>query len=280
MDFLIRIAGFAVVIGIGLNAGNYASIVIPIVTGLGSDLANTVSGGSASANTLDQLALHYFKILADGYDIANKPAFPWNVGPLTVYLLKAICVLVGLLPFLVAATLTLIIADVGAVMVAMVGPIFFACLIFPATRQYFSAWVNTAFSYALIPLFVAVIATISTGISKEMFSGSGGAFDKVSLLSVFLATMGNLVLLFLLKQVSSLASSLSAGGINAAMAGGIGSVASAGATFARHARGDAKILRGIRRDALNLGRGTYGLGRRDASAAVNAVKRNSIRKAD
>ncbi|WP_233341870.1 type IV secretion system protein, partial [Xylella fastidiosa] len=57
IDFGIRCAGFAVVIGLGLNAANYTSLVIPMVTGIGSDLASAISGGSANAGTLDQLAL-------------------------------------------------------------------------------------------------------------------------------------------------------------------------------------------------------------------------------
>lgn len=228
MDFFIRMGSWAVVIGLGLNATNYTNTVIPIVTGLGSDLANAVSGGTATAGALDQLALHYFNILETGYENANRFPFPASAGPLILYFIKAACILIGLIPFLVAATITVIIADVGSVMVAMVGPLYFAAALFPATRQYFSAWVNTALSYALIPLFVAVISLISVNLSKEMLSTvPGGSLDDVTLKGVFLASMGNLILLFLLKQVSSLASSLSAGGINAGMAGGVGAAASA-----------------------------------------------------
>jgi type IV secretion system protein VirB6 len=269
IDFGVRCAGFAVIIGLGLNAANYTSTVIPIVTGVGSDLASAVSGGSATAGTLDQLALHYFKILDDGYESANSPVFPFNVGPLVLYILKAVFILVGLIPFLVAATLCIIVANVGSILVAMVGPLFFAFLIFPATRQYFSAWLNTALSYALIPVFVAVIATISVGLSKTMLSGSG-SLDDVSLKAVFLASMGNLTLLFLLKQVSALASSLSAGGINASMPGSIGTLASA---IKSSAKGSAK-------DIKSMAAG-YRAAKAGAGAARNwaANKFNSIRKA-
>lgn len=269
IDFGVRCAGFAVIIGLGLNAANYTSTVIPIVTGVGSDLASAISGGSATAGTLDQLALHYFKILNDGYNSADSRPFPFNVGPLMLYTLKAIFILVGLIPFLVAATLCVIVADVGSVLVAIVGPLFFAFLIFPATRQYFSSWLNTALSYALIPVFVAVIATISVGLSKTMLSGSG-SLDDVSLKAVFLASMGNLTLLFLLKQVSSLASSLSAGGINASMPGSIGTLAS---SITSAAKGSANGIRAM------------GAGYRATKAGGQAVGRwaanrfNSIRKA-
>ncbi|MDC6409616.1 MAG: type IV secretion system protein [Xylella fastidiosa subsp. multiplex] len=261
IDFGIRCAGFAVVIGLGLNAANYTSLVIPMVTGIGSDLASAISRGNATAGTLDQLALHYFKILEEGYDLSNKPTFPSNVGPLLIYVLKAAFILVGLIPFLVAATLCLIVADVGSVIVAMVGPLYFAFLIFPATRQYFSSWLNTAFSYALIPIFVAVIATISVGLSKQMFSA-----NDISFKAVFMASMGNLTLLFLLRQVGALASSLSAGGINVSMPGSANTLRNA----AQAARLGAKGIQQGGRTAINAGK---------AAGRWAENRFNSIRKA-
>ncbi|WCF29623.1 type IV secretion system protein [Xylella fastidiosa] len=265
IDFGIRCAGFAVIIGLGLNAANYTSMVIPVVTGVGSDLASAISGGRATAGTLDQLALHYFKILDDGYQSVEAMKFPSNVGPMIIYALKAIFILVGLIPFLVAATVCLIVADVGSVMVAMVGPLYFAFLIFPSTRQYFSSWLNTAFSYALMPIFVAVIATISVGISKQMFSGSG-SFKDISFKAVFLASMGNLTLLFLLKQVGAMASSLSAGGINVSMPGSANTLRNA----AQAARLGAKGIQQGGRTAINAGK---------AAGRWAENKFNSIRKA-
>lgn len=262
IDFGMRCAGFAVIIGLGLNAGNYAGMVIPIVTGVGEDLALAVSGGTASAGSLDQLALHYLKIIEEGYKSVAAQWFPANIGPFILYGFKAALIIVGLIPFLVAAALTLIVADVGSLLVAMVGPIFFAFLIFPVTRQYFSAWLNAALSYALMPVFVAVIALISVGISKEMLL-VGSTLSEVSLKSVFLASIGNLILVFLIRQVSSLASALSAGGINAAMPGSIGTVASG---LNRHAKDFGKAAR-------------HAVGGADRLLDTAQNSRNSIRKA-
>ncbi|MFM7294644.1 MAG: conjugal transfer protein TrbL, partial [Burkholderiales bacterium] len=105
--------------------------------------------------------------------------------------------------------------------------------------------------------------------SKSMLSGSG-SLDDVSLKAVFLASMGNLTLLFLLKQVSSLASSLSAGGINASMPGSIGTLASAIKSSAKGSAG------GIRAMAAGY-RATKAGGQAVVRWAAN--KFNSIRKA-
>jgi type IV secretion system protein VirB6 len=214
-DVYLRAAAFAIIIGLGLQYGNYTAYVVPMVQGIGDDLANAVSGATDGASSLDILAMHYIKILDKGYERANSNIFPFNIGPLLLFGLKFVLIAAGLVPFLVLAAALLIMAKVGAALVVAVGPIFFACLLFPATRQYFSAWVNSAFSYALIPIFVAVIAMVSVQISVEVFNPGAGGLEKMSFKYIFMASLVNLLLLVLLKVVSSLASSLSAGGINA-----------------------------------------------------------------
>lgn len=263
LDFGIRCAGFAVVIGLGLNASNYASIVIPIVTGLGGDLANAISGGAVTESSLDTLALHYIKIIDDGFEATDGLL---EIGASILVALKALIIMLGLVPFLIVATLAIIVADVGSLMIAMVGPFFFACLIFPATRQYFSAWVNSAISYAFIPLFVSVIATLSVSLSTKMLSGGGGGLNESSFKMVFLSAIGNLLLLLLINTVSALASSLSAGGINVGLPRGVGSMASAIRTAGKESAKDVRSI-GAAKDGAK-------------SMASNLRNRfNSIRKA-
>lgn len=273
MDFIFRMMSFSVVIGLGLNASAYASHVIPIVTGIGPNLADAITGGSVTAGTLDQLALHYLNIIDKGFDGIALLTSP---GAYVLMLFKSLLIIFGLAPFLIVATVMTIVANAGSIIVAMVGPIYFAFLLFPATRQYFNAWLNTALSYALIPVFVAVIATVSVGLSVEMLS-NGGSLNETSLADVFLAALGNLILVFLLKQVSSIASALSSGGINAGMPGTVGSVAR---TLGSHQ--SQRAMRQMGQGALSVGKGAF--------AAVNpfayqrtynkiAGKFNSIRKA-
>lgn len=222
-DFMYRIMGFAVVMGIGFSAGSYASTVLPIVTGLGNDLASAVSGGTVTSGALDNLVLFYWKIIGEAMKNLTEYGVT-DIGIVVAVVFKLAIVIIGLIPFLVIATVTIITANIGSGLVAMVGPIFFACLLFPATRQYFSAWVNTAFSYALVPLLVAVLSMVSIGLSIE-FMGDSPLADS-STFSVFFAAIGNLILGMLVKNVGSLASSLSAGGINMGSAGGLGSATS------------------------------------------------------
>jgi type IV secretion system protein VirB6 len=255
-DFMYRVIGFAVVLGLGVNAGNYVAYVMPIVTGLGGDLGAAISGGSASANSLDTLVIKYMDIVNEGFDSISLMQKISNPMIYVDLLLKALIIILTLTPFLVAATLMLIVANVGSVIIAMVGPIYMACLIFPATRSYFSAWLNTAFSYALVPLIVAVISLISVGISDKMLTG-GTNISDISFKLVLFCGVGNLILLLLVKQVSALASSLSAGGINMGGGGGVGSAASAIRTSIRGSgqdiKGAASAVKAINKLATRAG---------------------------
>ena len=215
-DFWLRMAGFALVIGLGINYSNYATYVMPIVKDLGNDLSALVGGGSDTATALDKLALHYIKIIDADYEKISQLGFVNKIGETVLWGIKSLVIIFTLVPFLVFAALLMIVAKVGVALVAAVGPLFFACLIFPATRQYFSAWLNTAFSYALIPVFVAIVAMFSVSISEEVFANP----DDMSLFTVIIASIVNLLLVLLLKTCTSLASSLSAGGINTGFSAG------------------------------------------------------------
>ena len=137
----------------------------------------------------------------------------------------------------------------------------FSFLLFPATRQYFSSWVNGMLSYALVPLFVAVIASMAVTLSKSMLSDSGSLNDT-TLSGVCLASLGNFCLLLLLRVVSNLASSLSAGGINVGTPGGVGS---AGAGVSQALTGSARELK-----ALGIPRAP-----KPAAAPVNSIQRKA-----
>jgi type IV secretion system protein VirB6 len=242
-DLMVRIISWSLIIGLGLNAAGYTSTVLPIVTGLGGDLANSVSGGTVSANSLDTLAIAYLNVIDTGMQAAQDTTGFSYLGVVIFTLFKALVIILTLAPFLIAAAVALIIANVGALMVAAVAPIFFAFLLFPATRQYFSSWLNTMLAYALIPLFVAVIAVIGVGISTALIAPTGGGtLVTVSFSQVVFAGMGNLILLVALRHVSSLASSLSAGGINMGNAGGVGALASA---IRASGRGTSQDLRSL-----------------------------------
>ena len=260
VDFGLRMASWSLIIGVGLNADAYASTVIPIVTGLGGDLANAITGGDSAAGAIDQMiASLLLAIQAATGELSDLDFFDGAMAYIMVAF-KILLILIGYIPLLIAAAIAIVIADSGAILVAAVGPIFFAFALFPATRQYFSAWLNTVISLMLVPILVAIVALASINIANEIMVDS-------TFTTVFIGVICNLILMVLIKQVSALASSLSAGGINMAMPkGGIGSAASA--------------IRSGAQTTMQAGRGVAS-GYRGAKNVAGAVanKFNSLRKA-
>lgn len=259
-DFGLKMASWALIIGFGLNADTYASTVIPMVTGIGADLANAITGGDSTAGAVDQMIARLLQAIQDATGELRDLDFFDGAMAYIMVAFKILLILIGYIPLLIAAAIAIVIADSGAILVAAVGPIFFAFALFPATRQYFSAWINTVLSLMLVPVLVAIVALASINIANEILVDS-------TFTTVFIGVICNLILMVLIRQVSALASSLSAGGINMAMPkGGISSAASA--------------IRSGAQTTMQAGRGVAS-GYRGAKNVASAVasKFNSLRKA-
>lgn len=213
-----------------------------------NDLANS---GVAGETTLDQVAIYYVGIFdASDTEVANI-INPLERIPMMITVgIKEFIVLVGLVPFLIAATLIYLSLKVGLMMVLALGPIFLALGLFPATRQYASAFANTVFSYVLGFALLGVIALVSINLSKEMFTNPDATLVDATMPLVIYAAIGNLLLMFLLKQVASIASSLSAGGINAGIAGG--NLRSLASSIRNSARGSSRDLQAMRKGYQNV----------------------------
>jgi len=246
-DFLLKFFSWSLVIGYGLNADAYTNTVIPIVTGLGDSFLKMFSGG-ANATAMDTIFLTTSDLIdAASVELEKSSGLRnmLNLGGYFNLFMDSALLLTSVMPLMVAATVTVIVANVGAQIVAAVGPLFFLALLFPATRQYFSSWLNTVLSYAFIPLFVAVVSMLSVGTTSGILNiQPGETILTVSFSKILFAAFINWVFLFLIYQVSSLASSLSSGGINAGMpSGGIGGVVSA---LKSGVSGSARDKQGIR----------------------------------
>lgn len=247
IDFGLFLLSFFLVFAMMKNYDNYNTYVVTMVDSIKNGLSSALTGSSLGANSLDELAKYYIGMVDQGQQAIDAMNPLNRVGAQLGFLFKELMILFGLVPFLVAATITITVLEIGLRMVLAIGPLFIAFGLFPNTRQYASAFVNTVFSYVLGITLVSVVALASVGISMQMLSSGGGTLNEASVPAVFYASIGNLILLFLLKQVSSVASSLSAGGINAGMAGGsiTGAAKGASGAFARHRNADGSKGKGL-----------------------------------
>lgn len=162
VDVLKRVGAWALVITFAANVGNYNDVVVPFVMGFGDEMAQSFTGSTIPSHALDTLAGQALDVMSnnkenDGLNILEggfgiKSAFE-NVIYNTVFVLSIFI-------FLVIAAGFLIVTKVFLALLALVGPIFIGAALFPATRQYFSAWLNQVLNYGFLVLFINVTASI------------------------------------------------------------------------------------------------------------------------
>lgn len=229
MDFIHKIIAWSLLIGIGFNYQTYNQMVMPLASGLGNELAGILTGKPDMSSSYDAIFMNFSDMIDKAINaIASHGSWnPKDIGAQLVEIfmlsIKILLLLIGILPFVALAVSFVISANAGAQIVAALGPLFFGLALFPATRQYFSSWVNTLFSYALIPALIAIVAVLATGVTMTILGieaspkGQPVTLVDVWFYQVLIAAFANLVFIFLLKQVASIASSLSAGGIHAGL---------------------------------------------------------------
>lgn len=251
IDFFLFLLSFFIVFGMMKNYDNYNLYVVSMAEGIKTDLSTALTGSTVDSNALDTLAIYYMDMIDKSNTAIDAMVNPLNKMSASFGLLfKEAMILLGLVPFLVAATISITVLELGLRMVLALGPLFIALGLFPATRQYASAFVNTVFSYVLSMTLVALVALASVGISMQMLSSGGGTLTEATIPAVFYASIGNLILLFLLKQVSSIAASLSAGGITAGMADG--GIREAAKSVIRSTKGSAREIKHLNKGIDNL----------------------------
>lgn len=162
-----------------------------------------------------------------------------KLGNTLTALTQSILIWLSAAVFLVVAAAYLLVAQVILILLAAVGPIFFAFAIFPATRQFFTNWIGSVLNYGFLFLFMTVSAQIFiTYIDSLLDTWKGefmaGAVLQPSMLISILAMF--FVFAAMLMQIPSVTSSLfgglAAGGFGEVLRTAKSSVAAAGGAFA------------------------------------------------
>jgi type IV secretion system protein VirB6 len=247
-DALHKTIGFFFVMLFLLNHDTYTSQIVPSVKEIGDGLMRAVTHSANNASPIDAVFMNIFRFIDKLFTLPEDIGI-LDIGTDLIVLLilstiEAVILLIGVLPFVVAAVSFLILAKIGIAIVLTVAPIFIAFFIFPATRQYFSSWTNTLLSYTLLMLFVGVVIRITTTVTASFLTSfdlklnATGVDSLFQLAGICVVAILNLASVFLLKQTPSLASSLSAGGINAGMA-------SAGSALNHAAKKGADEIKGV-----------------------------------
>lgn len=200
-DFIQRMAGWAVVLTLGMNISYYSQFVVPFFNGLGDDIAHALTGSQDTGAALDTLATTYVKAMAQIMRDAHGPE-----SILNAVVFVFITFLLGL-PFMGISAAYIILARFALGLLLALGPMFISAALFPATRRFCEAWIGQCLSYGLL---VALIA--AAGMIEISFASS---------ISPDEATLGTLIEIALMG-VSFIVVSLNLPGLASQLSGGVG----------------------------------------------------------
>lgn len=213
-DLLKRILAWGVIISFALNLGTYNNTVVPMVLGLGEGLAAAFSGAPADATALDSLVNSLGDMLKASYEEYDLLPFT-EVGAKIRIVITNFVVMLCFALFLIIAAAYIILAKVFLAILVVLGPIFIALALFPATRQFFSSWLNQVINYNLYFLFINVVGAIFITYINSTFAPTTLLTDGGVLHLVLVLLFFAIILLKLPEMASGLAGGIAANGFGA-----------------------------------------------------------------
>lgn len=244
-DIIQRMLGWAVVIGLSMNIGNFNSILVPIAKGIPIDIMNIfVPNGGDPYAQLDTLIDTYIQTIQTGWDNAH--------GIEATMMAVVICVIL-LISAVVSVVITagyLLMSEIFVAMLLVVAPIFISLALFPATRQFASLWVGQVVNCGLLLIFTSVLTGIQILALQEFVVA--GTSEMTWSFALQVAIVSGVFAVFTM-QVPHYASALS-GGMSL---GGFRDTGRAVAGGARMAGGFAKGAGGIAGGAGRAGAGAF-----------------------
>lgn len=217
VDFFKKVIAWILILGFSVNVSGYNQTIMPIVMGLGDGLSHALNG-QTNATVLDNMATSMVDIVIKNNDEANKLPIT-SVGRYLMIVIYNAIVIISFSVFLVVSASYILLAKIFTGILALVGPVFISLGLFPATRQYFTAWINQVVNYSLMLLLMNIVASFMIKIYGEVidFSNIDYPTTNTFLISVVLLSfMFFVVLLKIPELANGLAGGVSVGGFTQA----------------------------------------------------------------
>lgn len=200
-DFIQRMAGWAVVLSLGMNIGYYTQYVVPFFNGLGDDIARALTGTQETGAALDTLATTYVHAMAQILQDAHGPE-----SILNAVVFVFITFLLGL-PFMGISAAYIILARFALGLLLALGPMFISAALFPATRRFCESWIGQCLSYGFLVALISAAGMIEIGFASSISPDQ--------------ATLGTLIEIALMG-VAFIVITLNLPGLASQLAGGVG----------------------------------------------------------
>ena len=199
------------------NADAYATHIIPIIRGLGSDLSVLITHSDGSIN--DKLD----NIIEIGIALITQQSDKISLISPGLSLMAIIYILivgVGLLTFLTAGCILIITTSIASAVLSILGMLFLMFAIFPATRNWFWAWISQIASVTLLRVLFSIVTTLAIAMLKGVLETANGDQEMLkSAVGLFLIVSSFAVVIVELPGFA--ASLVGSSGLSRAGSGGI-----------------------------------------------------------
>lgn len=221
-DVVKNCAKAAFIGAIALSAGNYMDWVVGSINGLQEGLASALNTSGADPNgsiykTLDASLDKAFDLVGECLSKANDSG--WDVGTALGWWFCGIAIGLGALLFTLIGGAIVITAKFALAALFALGPLFIACLIWPATARFFDSWFSQAMNYVFTIVIVAVFLSFAMAAFDRFIDGadvSGDGTNSPAFAALQILGLTG-IFSFMLMQVGSLASGIAGGVSMAAM---------------------------------------------------------------
>lgn len=245
-DLIQRFIGWAVIIGLSMNIGNFNDIVVPMAKGIPVEIMNVfIKNGGDPYAQLDTLVNTYLDTMIAGWDNAN--------GIEGTMMAVVIC-LILIISAIVAVVITvayLLFSELFVAVLLTIAPIFIALALFPVTRQYASLWVAQIVNAGLLLILTSAVTSIQIMVLNGFVIPASSELTWSFALQVALVSG---VFAVLIMQSPSIASALSGG----MTLGGYQATGRAIAGGMRNAKGAYNEGKGKAMGGLGMGKSAYG----------------------
>lgn len=224
-DVVKNCARVAFIGAIALSASNYLTWVVGSVNDLQTALAgalNTLGGPPPDSiyQSLDNSIGKAFDMVGKCFKHADEAGF-MEFGTAMGWMFSGVSIAVGGVGFTLLGGAIIIMAKVALTALFALGPLFIACLMWPATARFFDSWFSQVMNYVFTIVFASLFVSFALAVFDHFISGqnvaiadSGNGIYSPAFAALQILTLAG-ILAYLILKSSDLAAGV-AGGVSMA----------------------------------------------------------------
>lgn len=224
-DVVKTCAKIAFIGAIALSASNYLTWVVASVDGIQTGLAgalNTLGGPPPDSiyQSLDSALGKAFDMVGRCFKHADEAGF-MEFGTALGWMFSGVSIAAGGVGFTLLGGAIIIMAKVALTALFALGPLFIACLMWPATARFFDSWFAQVMNYVFTIVFASLFVSFALAVFDHFISGqnvaiadSGNGIYSPAFAALQILTLAG-ILAYLIFKSSDLAAGV-AGGVSMA----------------------------------------------------------------